>query len=73
MAKKLFRAILRDTNSGLSTDAYVVADDIIEACKKVLEDIERDGIAGMLDLILRTVELIAEDARRPQCGTRLYL
>jgi len=69
MARKLFRVTLRDVNTGFSAEAYAVADDINEACKKVL----KDGNVGVGYVIVQTVELIAEDADFPRCGTRLYL
>ncbi len=75
---KLYRVTCRGMTSGLGNSqtygvAYVVADNPERAYRAVRASLDTRDLGFANERELRSVELIAEDAPYPGCGTILYL
>lgn len=75
---KLYKVTCRGMTSGLGSAqaygvAYVVADDPERAYRTVRAALDTRDLGFTDDREMRSVELIAEDAPYPSCGTVLYL
>jgi hypothetical protein len=74
---KLFLVKLRGMRSVFSSPAYgcsyVVAEDSNSAYLLLKEYVDKNGLGFDHERELQSVELIAEDAEYPRCGTILFL
>ena len=75
---KLYKVTCRGMTAGLGSDqaygmAYVVADDPERAYRAVRASLDTRDLGFATDREMRSVELIAEAAPYPGCGTILHL
>jgi predicted nucleic-acid-binding Zn-ribbon protein len=69
---KLYLVVVRCSAKEYS-ESYVVAEGMDEAYGIVKDFMDKDEIGFIDDRELRSVTLIAETARYPKCGTRLFI
>lgn len=76
MSNKLYKVICRGmTSSSVRAHgvAYVVAENTDEAYRSVRDALDRRNLGFRDDREMRSIELLAEQAEYPDCGTVLYL
>ncbi len=73
---RLFKVTTRFTPPAIGIDcsqSYVVAEDPNKAYKMVRAFFDKEDIGFIHNRELKSVELIAEDSKYPEIGTRLFL